>query len=890
MKRYRLLKYTLISLILLASWSCGLTGSDTENLSLPSELDGVDDISLPDYPLISSIAAEPRVVSPGDQVALTGANGLSGLVTFTTPSGNQLTVDLLEGSGLFTLPQDALAGFYTGTLETETGALAISSFRASGEPGVWLRASQRYVSASEMTVLSIDVSRLPEETVAAVYVQSEPGGPFNTFVPDEAGRLAPGIPVPLDDLVGRALLLEAGLRGAIQVRVEPSGSDLATGIIFSDTPATADAEFPSFDGWISNTLQISACNEPGTITGEMAGGGFVNAVWADGTLRSNAVYTADGAFALEAGPGMVLVQRFHVDAEPLMEPVNQLVAVGCGESIHLAQAGIAKVAAVSSLRYWTAPRSNSGQSPGEFLTSRLAAQSGGGEPCRTGIIVPNVRDADGLNRLQSALASVALKIALNEAASQAMVHSLSDAQALLEAIAEAQSTSADEEDWDSMMEAVQSMAASDFVISLTAARIGQRYGVNTAALPTLPEDAQVRASGQGDPGALFDPTFSVYAELAEKFGQAAICGSAEPEREQIDMDEELTIRYRVTDLSGEGAVGASVRISPPECGRLDPDTGSVEGEQFETRFTFHTDEYCAEELEFEAEWSGPQGMVKTRPEESIVHISPELPELTLYAGAAPGIGNTAALATAITLYEDYDVKDQPAVISPFTQDLQCGFLEGGLELTNQYFFARSESVGKRAESLVQFFTSADEVGTSEDVPVNRILLNMQLDTWAIEIEDENVIRGAWASGANHSDPNLTRSPGTLLVFDVKNPGNLPTTPIVNWQLRGSIDDASGYSVLVFYKVIECGDDPAIDSLFSFVADGGILLESDSEIPGPPTGVVTLPEFKGDRQQIIMWVTSLLTTASIRDDDAGANIGGRARLHFQLSVNLAQEIR
>ena len=76
MKRYRLLKYTLISLILLASWSCAVTGSDTDNPSLPSELGGADEFTLPDYPLISSIEAEPRVVSPGDQVVLTGADGL----------------------------------------------------------------------------------------------------------------------------------------------------------------------------------------------------------------------------------------------------------------------------------------------------------------------------------------------------------------------------------------------------------------------------------------------------------------------------------------------------------------------------------------------------------------------------------------------------------------------------------------------------------------------------------------------------------------------------------------------------------------------------------------------------------------------------------------------
>jgi hypothetical protein len=144
---------------------------------------------------------------------------------------------------------------------------------------------------------------------------------------------------------------------------------------------------------------------------------------------------------------------------------------------------------------------------------------------------------------------------------------MSDAQALAEAAVEAYAGSGDQEEWDSAIEALASMAGSDFVINLTAARIGQRYGVETAALPWNPEDAQVRAGGQGNPGALFDHTFDVYTTLAEKFRQAAICGSAEPERALIAMDEEVAISYRVTDLGGEGADGANVQISAPSSGK-----------------------------------------------------------------------------------------------------------------------------------------------------------------------------------------------------------------------------------------------------------------------------------------------------------------------------------
>jgi hypothetical protein len=580
------------------------------------------------------------------------------------------------------------------------------------------------------------------------------------------------------------------------------------------------------------------------------------------------------------------VQFYGVEGETVAEPQVEIIELGCGEVARMSPAseGVSAGYEDPALASKTAANERIGLMMTRF---RPLGQAGGEEPCRTGMIFPRVYDAEGVNVSQSTLAGLALKTAMNDAANRALVLSMSDARALADAAAEAYLMSGDNEEWDSAIEALASMAGSDFVINLTAARLGQRYGVDTAALPWNPEDAQVRAGGQGNPGALFDHTFEVYTALAEKFRQAAICGSAEPERALIGMDEELAISYRVTDLGGEGADGASVQISAPKCGRLDPESGAVEGDTFETRFTFHTEAYCAEDLVFNAEWSGPHGTLKTMQEETIVRISPQLPELKLYAGAAPGIGNTAALSSAITLQQDYDVQNLPPDLPIFIQDLECGFLEGGLELTKQTFSTMSESTRKRAHSTVSFYTSADYEGAQADVPVHRVQMLMELGTWAIETESDNVIRGAWASGANASDPNLTRTPGTLLVFDIQNPGNLALTPIVDWHLGHDIDDASGYGVLVFYKVLECGDDPAIDSLFSFVADGGILVESDSELPGQLSGVVPLREFEGDRQQIIMWVTSMLTSASIRDDDSGADIRGRAHLIFSLNMNLGQ---
>jgi len=889
MTRYRLLKYSLAIFILLSSWSCSSAGSDPEMGPLSADGGEEIEITLPDYPLISRIEAEPSVVSPGQQVTLSGVEGVSGTLTFISPEGDSITTSIEDGRGGISLSENAPAGRYTGMMETEDGALAFSTFRIAEEPGIWLSASQRFVSPGEQTVLSIETYGLPEETVATVYMLSDTGEPMSILVPDEAGQLIPGIPALLSDLEGRPLLLDGRYQGGVQVRVEPAGSEPSDDTGISELLLTDVDEIPLFEGWASNTVQLTACIQSGVITGDIGGEGFVNAVWADGTMQSNAVYTSDGSFSVEAGPGLVLVQSFRVDQETIPEPESQLLAMGCGESLELAQVGGAKVASLASA--WTSiwhPYTHV-QAPGEFPLFQPNAQSTGSEPCRTGMIFPKVYDADGINISQSTLASLALKTGMNNAANRAMVQSLSDARALADAAAEAYLRSGDRDAWDSAIEAIASMAESDFVINLTAARVGQRYAVETAALPWNPEDTQVRAGGRGNPGALFDHTFEVYTELAEKFRQAAICGSAEPERTFIAMDEEVAIRYRVTDLGGEGTDGASVQISTPKCGRLDPESGTVEGDTFETRFTFHTQEYCAEELEFEAQWSGPQGTLKTKPQETIVRISPQLPELKLFAGAAPGIGNTAALSSAITLYQDYDVQNQPTNLPIFIQDLECGFLEGGLELTNQYYFTQSESLGKRAESLVSFYTSADEVDGQADVPVDRVQMQVQLDTWAIELDDENVIRGAWASGANASDPNLTQTPGTLIVFDIQNPGNLPVTPIVQWQLARAIDDASGYTVLVFYKTIECGDDPGIDSLFSFVGNGDILLESDSEIPGPSADIITLPEFEGDRQQIIMWVTSMLTTASIRDDDSGANIGGGARLNFHLSVNLAQDL-
>jgi len=879
----RLLKFTLAIIILLASWSCSSSGSDTDDDASPTGLGTEGEITLPDYPLISIIEAEPRVASPGQQISLTGVEGVTGTLTFSTPEREPITAIIENGIGVISLSQNAPAGTYTGMLETENGALAFSTFRVAVEPGVWLRTSQRFVSPEEETVLSIETLGLPEETVATVYMLSEAGEPMSILVPDEVGRLIPGIPVPLSDLEGRSLLLDSRYQGAVQVRVEPIGSDPSGGIGISEAPIIDEAEAPLFDGWVSNTIQLTACAQSGIISGDIGGEGFINAVWADGTLQSNAVYTTDGSFSIEAGPGVVLVQAFRVDQEPIPEPESQLLALGCGETVELAQVGRTKVASLASAWTSTGIPSIRAQAPGEIPPSQPVAQSGGDEPCRTGMIWTLISDSDGASPRWSSLAAVALKTALNGAASKATISTMADARALAEKYALMELTEAAEEDKEEIMEALVSLAASDFTIPLQASMVSGNYFVGLLAHPVNPGDAQVRASGEGSAGALFDPTFSAYTDFAERFRGAAICGSAEPEQKQIELDEGVPIIYTVTDLAGEGADGASVTISPPKCGQLDPAEGSVDGQEFRTEFTMDTEKYCAEALEFEASWSGPQGSLSTKPGETIVHLSPQLPELTLYAGAAPGIGNTAALASAITLYEDYDVRNQPGGLPTFTQDPVCGFLEGGMELTGPGFFTHSESPGKRAESMVQVYRS-------EDTPVNRVVLNMRLDTWAVPIGDDNIIRGAWASGANASNPILTETPGTLLVYDLKNPGNLPTVPIISWELGRNLEGASAHTILIIYKVIDCGDDPGISDFGSFVTtDARILLESDDDFPSPSWDIEELPEFDGERLQIIMWVNSLVTTASIRDDDEGAYIHGRGRLNLLLNVHLAQEI-
>lgn len=880
-------------LFALALTACGPGAGDTRALdagSTPSAEDnlaalGVEDAAALKYPPLSQIRTDAAVYAPGAQVRFEGGEWMSGPLDITAPDGESLTAELSAGGGTFGLPDEALPGLYFVRYGDEQGRLGLGRFRVATEPGVWLTADRRYTRPRQPTTLTVSAYGIPDGAVGAVYLGSLTEGALGPLVPDDDGDLKPGDPIPLANLVDRPLRLLGGHEGEIRVGIQPPegapGAEAA--------PSDPTQPPPAFDGWISNALRVEPCEQLGTVRGDLGGPGVVNVVWTDGGLQSAAAYAASGSFSLHVGPGAALVQVFPLDGEQVGEPRSRLVQVGCGETVEWTRAGLPMVPDVSANPLLASPAQRVSLSLPRSSMLIPAPQAAGEEPCRTGMIIPVVSDSDGQNSRHSDLAGLALKTALNEAASRASISTVSDARALLDAIAQAQHSGDDEEDWAVEWESLQSMVASDFVISLRAARLGDRYGVSAAALPTLPEDAQVRADGRGNPGALFDPTFTVYTELGEKLRQAAICGSAEPERAEIALDEEVSIRYRVTDLGGEGADGASVSISPPQCGKLDPESGSVEGEAFETTFTYHTKAYCAERLEFEAKWSGPQGEVQTRQEETVVRITPQLPELTLRAGHAPGIGNTAALASAITLYEDYEVRNQPASLPPFTQDAACGFLEGGQELENQYFFTRSESVGKRAESTVTIQNFVVGEGEDEDVPVNAIELRMQLDTWAIEIADDNVIRGSWASGANASDPNLTRTPGTLLVFDVSNPGNLPTTPIVSWGLKPSVDDASGYGVLVFYKQIECGDDPGIGSLFSFVADGDILLEADDESPGEPFGLVTLPEFEGDRAQIVMWVTSSLTTASLRDDDSGTDIGGRGRLQLSLSVNLAQEV-
>jgi hypothetical protein len=62
--------------------------------------------------------------------------------------------------------------------------------------------------------------------------------------------------------------------------------------------------------------------------------------------------------------------------------------------------------------------------------------------------------------------------------------------------------------------------------------------------------------------------------------------------------------------------GATVSVSDPHLGTLDPTSGSSEGGEFVTIFTSNDGASGSQGLEFRAEWEGPGGTVRTREDES----------------------------------------------------------------------------------------------------------------------------------------------------------------------------------------------------------------------------------------------------------------------------------
>ena len=273
------------------------------------------------------------------------------------------------------------------------------------------------------------------------------------------------------------------------------------------------------------------------------------------------------------------------------------------------------------------------------------------------------------------------------------------------------------------LDAVNTALDTDFLIRLTASTLGESLPVLINSIPSQDGDRALFVSAKSSTELLGSVGNLAYQKFASQFISSAICGEVEPEHKKINLGEEVPLEYRVTDLSDAPADGATVTISEPECGTLDPNGGPANGGIFNTTYQSPEDQFCSEELAFSAEWNGPLGGLKTKRGEAIAKIAPQKPYLELSVGYVPGIGNqNANIVEVATLFEEWTEARAPGGLNPVSQAGECGYLEGGQSLFDEYWYQTVSSPGKRAESafsILPFSNLTDRVTGYSDTEVDR---------------------------------------------------------------------------------------------------------------------------------------------------------------------------
>jgi hypothetical protein len=596
--------------------------------NLPEEIQALiaDEDFPPDFPLISQVETSPNLVAPGEVVILNGDPNLYGTVTITHGSLSEI-LDFSSGSGSYDVPSDAPDGVYSISLENEAGAIAFGSFRVASAPGIWLDVRGSYVGTEDFIKVRVTTNQVPLDMVALFqlgdmvieefseneydddYESFDPftfDGPSAYLLPDANGELQlssfPG--VPLSEIVDQTFLLSG--RFANQIQVYAMDAELAQLISegnYEDLSAFDEEYLTEGMEEFSNIVSIKQCNLEGEVNGNLGGAGTVRAVSLDRELVTRTFSTEDGSFSIQLPAGNAFIEGWRENEEGITYFPRQAVEVPCGEGVQV------NVAAVSS------PRLASLSHSAPFYN--IAAQSGNREEICERIYVDapgSLPDGfEGANLLTSAIAAQ-----LDTGLSRASVATYFDNRTLLEQAAQDQMEGGDGQD---QFNTVSESLSANIVVFNSVYRVSGKQFSSVRAFDN--------SGGWGAPFArtiIWGETPQELSKLPdsfiEKVQKAGICANIDPVESIIGPNESVELTIDMTDLDGEAheQVEISLDGKEPVCGSLEWTEKSIEGTSITNKYTANDELSCTDTVVFVGETKGPQGMIKSYPEQATAKI------------------------------------------------------------------------------------------------------------------------------------------------------------------------------------------------------------------------------------------------------------------------------
>ncbi len=302
--------YIAVFVLIVASLACspfGFGGDGTQPEAQPlgaaeDELQalGIELPEPPSTPVLSSLQIEPSIAAVGDTLSITGDAGISGRVTLSRDGEAVGETDLANGAASFTIPAGASEGVLVAVLAGDQGEIAAGAARVAAEPALWLRADRRVVGEAEFVELRLEASGIPDSALAglvigegdlaaALAVEADEEADVRAFLqPEDSGLLVPTFALrsTLADLAGRPLLLSGYIAGPVQA----FAGDAEDGISF-----------------VSNSVSIQVCDQPGRIRGRLETRGAVRALALERGLETVSSVVEAGDFELTSSAGLTAV-------------------------------------------------------------------------------------------------------------------------------------------------------------------------------------------------------------------------------------------------------------------------------------------------------------------------------------------------------------------------------------------------------------------------------------------------------------------------------------------------------------------------------------------------------------------------------------------------------